>query len=311
MRHRLRYVAIGLVTAGTACAPASSDLTDNASDHAAPSAFLEDVESYVVTSAISGRDYSISVALPYGYADSAKTYPALYALDANGQFGTVVETARMLRYEGFPQLVIVGIGYPYGGRQINAEPHRIIDFFPVLEHGWIEELKGDWLEPVPIYDEGGAPAFLRFLTDELIPSIESKYNVAPYDRAIYGHSGGGWFSLYALLESQGVFRRAIVGSPSLWWGDAIMFDLEASYAEEHSALPARVFLSIGADEPNTPVADIACLCMTRNFARLVDTLESRRYEGLEWTSHVFEGESHNSVMPPTISRGLRYIYGPS
>ncbi|MCH8123900.1 MAG: hypothetical protein IH853_12360 [Bacteroidetes bacterium] len=74
-----------------------ADLAAIASGGQHPSAYLEDVESRVLTSAITGRDYTISVALPLGYGDSTKTYPVLYAQDANGQFGTVVETARILR----------------------------------------------------------------------------------------------------------------------------------------------------------------------------------------------------------------------
>ena len=273
-------------------------------------AFLEDVESFTMTLEASGREYSISVALPYDYADSAKTYAVLYGLDANGQFGTLVETARMLRFgEQIPQLIIVGIGYPFGGRQLNAEPHRIIDFFPVLERGWIEVARPNWPEPIPVYDTGHANQFLEFITAELIPLIEARYRVDSRDRAIYGHSGGGWFSLYAILEGAGTFRRAIIGSPSLWWGHGLMFDLEAAYAERNESLPARVFLSVGADEPNTPFADIDCFCMTINVGRLTDTLEKRKYKDFEWTTHIFEGENHNSVVPPTISRGLRYIYG--
>ena len=150
----------------------------------------------------------VSIALPLGYADSTKTYPVLYALDANGQFGTVVEAARMLRIGGgqIPQLVIVGIGYPYGGRQIYAGPHRIIDFFPTLEFEWIEEVKQGWPGPIPIYESGGAPEFLRFLREELFPLVEAEYRADPSDRAIYGHSGGGWFGLHALLDGDGAFH---------------------------------------------------------------------------------------------------------
>lgn len=309
--NNLRVLSVGLLTAISACNTPPGEVTSRSEPEQALSAYLDDVESYVLTSEISGRDYSISVALPYHYADSAKTYPVLYVLDANGQFGTVVERARLLRFsQQIPQLVIVGIGYPYGGRQLDAEPHRIIDFFPVLEHRWIEEVFSGWPEPLPDYDEGGAPEFLRFITEELAPSIDAQYSVHSNDRAIYGHSGGGWFSLYALLEGQGAFQRAIVGSPSLWWGDGMLFEMEASYAETHRSLPARVFLSVGADEPNEePFAGIDCFCMTRNFDRLVSVLEARRYEGLRWTAHMFEDENHNSVVPATISRGLRYIYG--
>jgi hypothetical protein len=255
----------------------------------------------------------VSIALPLGYADSTKTYPVLYALDANGQFGTVVEAARMLRIGGgqIPQLVIVGIGYPYGGRQIYAGPHRIIDFFPTLEFEWIEEVKQGWPGPIPIYESGGAPEFLRFLREELFPLVEAEYRADPSDRALYGHSGGGWFGLYALLEGDGAFQRVIAGSPSLWWDDRLMFEIEQAYAETSRSLPARVFFSVGEDEDQevalAPGTD--CYCMVSNLQDFVGTVSNRKYEGLEWLHHVFEDENHQSVVAPTVSRGLRYIYG--
>ncbi len=155
---------------------------------------------------------------------------------------------------------------------------------------------------------GGAADFLRFVREELIPLIEAEYRADSSDRALYGHSAGGWFGLYALLEGEGTFQRVIAGSPSLFWDDSYFFRLEESYAQANSSLPARVFLSMGAEEPNGPLAGIECLCMTTNFARLVEMLEGRDYESLQWTSHVFRDENHNSVVPPTISRGLRFIY---
>lgn len=277
-----------------------------------PSAFLADVESRVVTSEISGRDYQISVSLPLGYADSTKSYPVLYAVDANGQFGTVVETARILRIGGpqIPQLLIVGIGYPYGGRQINAEPHRIVDFFPTLDREWVEEMLPTWPDPKPSYDAGGAADFLRFIREELFPLVEAEYRADPSDRALYGHSGGGFFGLYALLEGEAAFQRVIIGSPSLWWDDRYIFRLEESYAQANRALPARVFLSVGLQECDEQCeeANAYRYQVIANFQRLVQVLERRAYEGLEWQHQYFEDENHQSVVPATISRGLRFIY---
>jgi predicted alpha/beta superfamily hydrolase len=58
---------------------------------------LADTQSRNLTSAATGRTYQISVSLPENYATFTETYPVLYAVDANTQFGTVVETARRLR----------------------------------------------------------------------------------------------------------------------------------------------------------------------------------------------------------------------
>ena len=62
-----------------------------------PPAFLERTESWVMTSKVTERDYQISIALPRGYGESTERYPVLYAVDANGQFGTVVESARLMQ----------------------------------------------------------------------------------------------------------------------------------------------------------------------------------------------------------------------
>ena len=63
-----------------------------------------------------------------------------------------------------------------------------------------------------------------------------------------GDSFGGLFATYALLSEPDTFRRYGIGSPSLYWDDGAMFELEASYARDHTDLDARVFFSIGAYE---------------------------------------------------------------
>jgi predicted alpha/beta superfamily hydrolase len=282
-----------------------------------PEPFLADVDSRVVTSAISGRDYQVSVALPFGYADSTKAYPVLYAVDANGQFGTVVEAARILNNFGtqIPQLLIVGIGYPSGGRQILIEQRRFFDLFPTEDREfeeWHEEWRaGEWPDLGPFDGSGGGADFLLFLREELIPQIESEYRVDPSDRAMYGHSAGGYFGLYALLEGEGTFNRVVAGSPALFWDDRYFFGLEETYSQSNRELPARVFLSVGLEEHDQQNPETDCFCMVRNLRRLIETLERRGYEGLEYQVHFFEGENHQSVVPATVSRGLRFIYGPA
>lgn len=51
------------------------------------------------------------------------------------------------------------------------------------------------------------------------------------------------------------------------------------------------------------------------FARMVGnvedvsaTLNQRAYKGLDLTTHIFEGETHLSVIPGTFSRGLREVF---
>ena len=111
-----------IVFVATACQVPQSETHDRRDYSGA----LADTQSWIQVSEITGRTYEISVALPRDYAGSESTYPVLYAVDANGQFGTVVEASRNLSRSGeIPDLIVVGVGYPVG-RFIRdgPRPHR-------------------------------------------------------------------------------------------------------------------------------------------------------------------------------------------
>ena len=292
-RACLGFLALGAV-ACEAAPGARSDI--------APLPALADSESRVITSMATGRDYQVTVALPKGYAESTRRYPVLYAMDANGQLGTVVEAARLMRFDELvPELIIVGVGYPVG-RMWNAQSPRAVDLTPTSDPEWVEQRPLDYPQfPAP-EGSGGAPGFLRFLLEELIPLVEAEYRANPTDRALYGHSFGGLFALYSLLNGQGTFQKFIVGSPSLWWDDRVTFALESTFHESHDSLPGRVFLAIGLLEESDSYP------MVSDLEDFLAVLEERDYSGLEFESMFFPDETHNSVIAPTISRGLRSVY---
>jgi len=269
---------------------------------------LADTESRVMTSSITGRTYQISVALPRGYEEADTPYPVLFAVDANMQFGTVVEAVRSLGwFSEIPELLVVGIGYPVG-RGWNAAGPRAVDLTPTDDQALLDELANDHPEWPVLEGSGGAPGFLRFIREELIPVIERDYKAASEGRGLYGHSFGGLFSAYALLKGERTFQRFIVGSPSLWWSNRVIFEYEAGYASAHDSLPARVFLSVGLLEEEVGEESLDPFAMVSNLRDLTDVLDSRAYKDLTLQSHVFEGETHLSVIPATISKELRFIY---
>ena len=271
---RLIYHSALLILAALGC---SSDQGVTATDVWEPFAgALADTQRRNLTSEITGRTYQISVALPENYAASNETYPVLYAVDANIQFGTVVETAREQHQFGIvPELIIVGIGYPVD-RYAQSEELRVGD----------------------ICGRGDREGFLKFIRQELIPLVELEFRAYSSERALYGHSCGGGFALHALFEGEGTFERVIAGSP----GTRRILQLESTYAESHDSLRAQLFISTGLllDGPfpeNPP-----------GIKELVAILEARDYAGLQIKTAYFEDETHITVIPATISRGLRAIY---
>jgi uncharacterized protein len=253
--------------------------------------------------AANGREYRIFVALPEGYSRSHAPYGVLYAADANAEFFTLVEAVRLAAFGGeIPPLVIVGIGYDLGDGGVGAlMGPRFVDLTPTRDPAYEKGLtaaakKGGFAPPE---GTGGAPAFLEFIRSQLVPTIEKEYNVSRTDRGWFGHSAGGLFGVYALLNNQGLFSRFLLGSPVLNWDKRAMFEAESAYAAKHRSMPVRAFFAAGGDE---------AAGMLRNLKEFTSQLEQRRYEGLELAVHVFDGEGHDAVIPATISRGIRYLY---
>jgi len=309
MRHKalgsLHILAVCLLATG--CSGTGKSESVEPASVESPAAYVAGTESRIVTSSTTKREYQISVAVPRGYEESGREYPVLYAVDANGMFGTVVETARLLFLGGhIPELIVVGIGYPVG-YYLDAIPPRSLDLSPTTDRAWEQNVVSVLPEGIVPEGTGGAPEFLQFIRTDLIPLIERQYRVMRDDRAFLGHSAGGLFAVYALLQGGNLFQRMVCASPALWYDEAVIFDMEREYAEAHDSLPVRMFLSVGSEDDDE-LRPQGWGRYISNVRQLRDVLNQRGYEGLEMETAFFENEDHFSVVPISISTGLRYIY---
>jgi len=78
--------------------------------------------------------------------------------------------------------------------------------------------------------------------------------------------------------------------------------MEQAYSSIQTSLKANIFYSIGRWEnpKKCPMVD--------QMAQLVGRIKSRKYHGLSINSYVFPQETHNSVFPAALSRGLRVVF---
>ncbi len=147
-------------------------------------------------------------------------------------------------------------------------------------------------------ETGGAPRFLSFICDELIPYIESEYPVSKENRTLGGYSYGGLFTLFALFERPGVFQRYFAGSPSVDYDNRVLFEMEKAFSENHTDLPARLFLSYGELEEE----------WMGGIKEMADLLESRSYPNLDVRTHVVGGEWHASAYAASVMRAFITLY---
>jgi predicted alpha/beta superfamily hydrolase len=240
--------------------------------------------------------FSITVALPEGYADTGKKYPVVFVTDPRFGFGTAVESARALAIEGtISPVIMVGIGYPGSQDFGRIMQLRSRDFSTVSD----PQVPGGWDAWAEDIEWGGADAFIQFIEGELIPYIEKNFSVSD-DRTYMGWSGGGHLGAYILFTKPELFRRyLLVSAPFEWFHKGIAFDYEAAYAAQHDDLNAQVFFSVGTEETESTVnANI----------KMVDILEKREYEGLQLFFHEFEDKKHYAVWPLAINEGLQVLF---
>ena len=239
---------------------------------------IDNSEQFSIYSSNTEQEYKIYVHLPGSYARSDKIYPVVYDLDADIGFSMISEMSTLLAFRNeMPEVIIVGVAYgAYPGQEGN---NRRRDFTPTP----IES----------ITSSGGAENFFKFIRDELIPLIDSKYRTNPEDKSILGFALSGLFSLYVLFNHPGLFSRYLIASPSIWWDEGVTFEYEKQYSEEHTDLQARIFISVGDAEETV-----------ESWNKLVRVLESRNYKGLKLSKMIFDNAPHITA---TILAGVRGI----
>lgn len=266
----------------------------------------------LMESKITGRTYRISISLPLASFESTnkswpfvtplEKWPVVYLTDANWYFGMVTEITRQMSWcESTTEAIIVGIGYPEDENPQeswrSAVAGRDYDYTPARDEV-MEKYDSDWLERKVI--SGGAPRFLQFIKQELIPVIESEYSADPCKRVLAGHSRGAMFATFALFEEPSLFDTYLIASPVLSDSERYYFKLEEAFSRKHKRLKARVFLSAGdleEDAKETTVTDVL---------RFAAILESRKYKGLTLRKQIFPNLNHCKVGAVGFQTGLKF-----
>ncbi|KFN02796.1 alpha/beta hydrolase [Bacillus clarus] len=254
-------------------------------------------EQWKIYSTVENREYQIHISKPKQPAPDSG-YPVIYVLDGNAFFQTFHEAIKIqsVRAEktGVSPAIVVGIGYPIKGAFSGAE--RCYDFTPsILSEN--APLKPDG-KPWP--KSGGAHNFLKFIEEELKPQIENSFEIDRGKQTIFGHSLGGLFALHVLFTNINAFQNYFISSPSIWWNNQSVLEKEGTFIKELNKenAEARVFLTVGGLEREHMVVDANAL--SERFLQLQhDKFRFKFYEA--------EGENHASVVPTSLSKGLRFI----
>jgi predicted alpha/beta superfamily hydrolase len=238
---------------------------------AQPATSLHQLDSNVLSEE---REYRVTLPSSYGWARD-RSYPVLYVLDGRQHHDHTVASVQFLANKGeIPEMIVVAI----------SSTVRLRDYTPT---DWENGFAGG----------GGAPAFRRFLADELIPEIEKNYRTTPF-RVFSGHSLGGLFALYLVSTVPLLFDAHIALSPTLNWDDGAPLRLLEQRLKDSEELPTYLYVA-RSDDSGLYLADFDYL------TQLLRTYAPRKFR---WSSQAFPQETHGSIPLMAQIAAIRDVY---
>lgn len=236
-------------------------------------------------SEIVNDDFYIYISLPDDYENSKETYPVLFVLDGDVEFGMATSIARYLQIgDAIPELIIIGVGY---GALNRAEGNKRRRDYTISSTPGAS-------------NSGGGPKFLGFMKKELIPYLDKTYRTNPEDRIISGYSLGGLFSIYTMLTEPGTFQRYIIGSPLLTWDNFRIFNIQEEAFKTLDDIKAKIFISVGSEESDEKYFN--------PIDEMVTSIEEKGFKSLLMEAKVFDGGTHLVCPPEVLSYGLVSVF---
>lgn len=275
-----RRLAMGLaVLVLAACQPVPQSRPDQVPHNPLDSLPALDGDYFPFDSRVVGRTYHIHVRLPPEYTDGDARYPVVYVLDGDSLFPILAANHLFLTYDDdLPEVIVVGIAYGGFDPEVNRRGH-------------------DFSAPAPDAgpNQGGAPAFHRFLTQELIPVVEARYRADPDRRILFGQSRGGYLVLYSAYTDPDRFWGRIASNPSFDPGRERFFSPPAKGTRQDLGL---VVTSGSADYPE--LRQVA-LEWSAAMAKPGDR---------PWAVHAvtIEGGTHGADSARSYRAGMRWLF---
>jgi predicted alpha/beta superfamily hydrolase len=260
---------------------------------------------HAIVSKSMGKEYQLYISFPDSYSTKdTLSYPVLYVLDGKYSFYSILAAKEASNLSGsLEEVIIVGIG---SGLDVQSWlKNRLYDYTPTVNTPRERALEKRWGFAADELKSGGATKFLKSLKTEIIPFIDKHYKTNA-DRGLAGHSQGGLFAAYCLINSDGYFTRFGINSPAFYWDNEKVLNQAVSQFTLNKSfdMPAtKVFISVGGNDKSDGKDYVS------QMKKFQTSLKNADYENVILNWQIFEGESHVSVYPAMISRTIMSLYG--
>ena len=254
-----------------------------------------------IYSSVLNESREVYIQLPAYYnPDGNVKYPVVYIIDGEMFLPTVCNVHAHYSGGFMPEMVIVGI---------SNSKNRVRD----LTTSVIETQYG-----MPYKAENGAAnKFSEFIEKELIPYIENKYSVTNY-RTLIGHSYGGLFTIYTLINNPHLFANYLAIDPSLDWDNQkLLKEAQAVLATskfENKSLFISLSGQLHMQNPEVTIDNVMqdttdFTVFSRSNIAFSNLVRENADNGLDFDWKFYPNDLHGTVPFPSIMDGLISLFG--
>jgi len=238
-----------------------------------------------------GEKRILNIYLPEGYkAEDATRYPVIYLLDgsANEDF---IHIAGLVQFNSFewinqvPKSIVVGIA--------TVDRRRDFTFPTNIE-----------LDQKRFATSGHSDKFIAFIEKELQPFIDKKYKTTS-SKTIIGQSLGGLLETEILLKKPTLFNKYVIVSPSIWWNNGSILNLDSSIFQENFSQQIDVYIAVG-KEGLTPTQIPRVMEVDANL--LAEKIKAAKSKNIKVYFDYLPLENHGTILHPAASNSFKFFY---
>lgn len=229
-----------------------------------------------------GETRIINIWTPPTYEKGNDSFPVLYMPDGGikEDFPHIANTLeKLIKEKSIQPIILVGIENTVRGRDLTG----------------YSETKEDE-QYCPLTD--GAKNFRVFITQELIPDINSKYRTSD-KKAIIGESLAGLFVMETFMQHPEIFDFCIAIDPSIWWNDHYLVRKADELLRKFPDKKIKLWFA-GSSLENHKYS------ITQYTNQLAKILKDNAPSKLQWEYSYEPKEKHNTIFRATKEKALKW-----
>lgn len=232
----------------------------------------------------------LNIYLPEGYKqEDTIRYAVVYLLDGS-QNEDFIHVVGLYQFNMFPWIELVPKSIVVGIANVD----RRRDFtYPTNIQKDKEKYK----------TTGNSGKFIAFLEKELQPYIEKRFKVNN-SKTIIGQSLGGLLATEILIKKPTLFNEYIIISPSIWWDNGSLLNLDSPILEEKFSQPTKVYIGVG-KEGLTPSEVPRVMEVDANL--LTEKLRKTKSKNLKIYFDYLPEENHATITHQALFNALRLL----